>query len=166
MVKNPPAMREIWIQSLGWEDPLEKGMASTHSSILCGELHAQRSLVGWSVGSHRVGHDGATFIFTVHWVYRKIFIFLLTCISMITNDTEHLFVCLINGHLYIFLGEVSFVHFLVWLIVFILSCKSSLYILGMNLNLSLFVSSISLLVFLEEQEFLVLMKSNVSVAVS
>ena len=32
-VKNPPAMRETWVQSLGWEDPLEKGMA-THSSIL------------------------------------------------------------------------------------------------------------------------------------
>ena len=33
MVKNPPAMREIWLESLGWEDPLEEGMA-THSSIL------------------------------------------------------------------------------------------------------------------------------------
>ena len=33
MVKNPPAMWEIWVQSLGWEDPLEKGKA-THSSIL------------------------------------------------------------------------------------------------------------------------------------
>ena len=33
LVKNPPAMRETWIQSLGWEDPLEKGMA-THSRIL------------------------------------------------------------------------------------------------------------------------------------
>ena len=32
-VKNPPAMRETWVQSLGWEDPLEKTMA-THSSIL------------------------------------------------------------------------------------------------------------------------------------
>ena len=32
-VKNPPAMRETWIRSLGWEDPLEKGMA-IHSSIL------------------------------------------------------------------------------------------------------------------------------------
>ena len=32
-VKNPPAMREAWVRSLGWEDPLEKGMA-THSSIL------------------------------------------------------------------------------------------------------------------------------------
>ena len=33
MVKNPPAMQETWVQSLGWEDPLEKGIA-THSSIL------------------------------------------------------------------------------------------------------------------------------------
>ena len=33
LVKNPPAMWEIWVQSLDWEDPLEKGKA-THSSIL------------------------------------------------------------------------------------------------------------------------------------
>ena len=33
MVKNPPAMQETWIRSLGWEDPLEKRMA-TLSSIL------------------------------------------------------------------------------------------------------------------------------------
>ena len=33
MVKNPPAMWETWLRSLGWEDPLEEGMA-THSSIL------------------------------------------------------------------------------------------------------------------------------------
>jgi len=33
MVKNPPAMRETWVRSLGWEDPLEKGMAP-YSSIL------------------------------------------------------------------------------------------------------------------------------------
>ena len=33
LVKNPPTMRETWIQSLGWEDPLQKGTA-THSSIL------------------------------------------------------------------------------------------------------------------------------------
>ena len=33
LVKNQPAMQETWVQSLGWEDPLEKGKA-THSSIL------------------------------------------------------------------------------------------------------------------------------------
>ena len=33
LVKNPPAMDETWVRSLGWEDPLEKGKAP-HSSIL------------------------------------------------------------------------------------------------------------------------------------
>ena len=47
MVKNLPAMQDTWIQSLGWEDPLEKEMA-THSSILPGKSHGQRSLVGYS----------------------------------------------------------------------------------------------------------------------
>ena len=37
MVKNLPAMQETWVQSLGWDDPLEKGMA-THSSILAWEV--------------------------------------------------------------------------------------------------------------------------------
>ena len=44
LVKNLPAMRETWVQSLGWEDPLEKGKA-THSGILA-----------WRpMGSQRVG---------------------------------------------------------------------------------------------------------------
>ena len=33
LVKNPPAMQETWVQTLGWEDPLEKGTA-THLSII------------------------------------------------------------------------------------------------------------------------------------
>ena len=33
LVKSPPTMQETWVQSLGWEDPLEKG-AATHFSIL------------------------------------------------------------------------------------------------------------------------------------
>ena len=37
MVKNPLAMQMMWVQSMGWEDPLEKEMA-THSSILVGEI--------------------------------------------------------------------------------------------------------------------------------
>ena len=46
MVKNLPAMLETQVPSLGWEDPLEKGMA-THSSILAWRI-PQRSLVGYS----------------------------------------------------------------------------------------------------------------------
>ena len=34
LVKNPPAMQETWVQSLGWEDPLETGKATHYSSIL------------------------------------------------------------------------------------------------------------------------------------
>ena len=37
LVKNPPAIRETWVQSLGWEDPLEEGM-DTHSSILAWKI--------------------------------------------------------------------------------------------------------------------------------
>ena len=47
MVKNPPTMQEIQFQSLGWEDPLEKEMA-THSIFLPGEFHEQRSLADYS----------------------------------------------------------------------------------------------------------------------
>ena len=37
LVKNPPPMWETWVQSLGWEDPLEKGKA-THSSVLAWKI--------------------------------------------------------------------------------------------------------------------------------
>ena len=50
-------MQETWVPSLGWKDPLEKAMA-THSSILAGESHGQRSLVGYNPwGCKRVSHD-------------------------------------------------------------------------------------------------------------
>ena len=51
LVKNLPAVQETWVRSLGWEDPLEKGMA-TCSSILAGEFHGQRSLVGCCLWGH------------------------------------------------------------------------------------------------------------------
>ena len=41
LVKNPPAMQETWVQSLGWEAPLEEGMA-THSSILAWRIPMDR----------------------------------------------------------------------------------------------------------------------------
>ena len=65
-VKNLPAMQETRVQSLGGEDPLEKGMA-THSSIIA-------SRISWteepgrlqSMRSQRVGHDRVTY--TLTWV--------------------------------------------------------------------------------------------------
>jgi len=56
-VKNLPAMQETWVQSLGWEDPLEKEMA-THSRILAWEISWTEEPGGLqSMGSQRVKHD-------------------------------------------------------------------------------------------------------------
>ena len=52
LVKNLPAMRETWVRSLGWEDPLEKGTA-THSNILAWRI----PWTVYSMGSQGVGHD-------------------------------------------------------------------------------------------------------------
>ena len=46
-VKNLSAVQETWVQSLDWEDPLEKGMA-THSSILAWRIPQRESLAGYS----------------------------------------------------------------------------------------------------------------------
>ena len=51
MVKNPPALRETWVQSLGWEDPLEEGMA-THFSTLAWRIPMDRGV--WRATVHGV----------------------------------------------------------------------------------------------------------------
>ena len=57
MVKNLPAMQENWVQSLGLEDPLEKGMVN-HSTILAWRiLYTEEPGRLQSIGSQRVGHD-------------------------------------------------------------------------------------------------------------
>ena len=50
-VKNPPAVQETQVQSPGWEDPPEKGMA-THSRILAWRIHGQ-SLAGYRPWGHK-----------------------------------------------------------------------------------------------------------------
>ena len=57
VVKNLPAMQDTWVQSVGWEDPLEKGM-TTHSSILAWRIPWTEEPGGLqSMGSQRAGHD-------------------------------------------------------------------------------------------------------------
>ena len=59
-VKNLPAVQETQVRSLGWEEPLEKEMA-THSSILAWRILWTEDPGGlWPMGSQRVGHDWAT----------------------------------------------------------------------------------------------------------
>ena len=56
-VKNPPAMQETWVQSLGWDDHLEKEMAA-HSSILAWRIPWTEKRGGLqSTGSQRAGHS-------------------------------------------------------------------------------------------------------------
>ena len=60
--KNLPAMWETWVQSLGWGDALEKGMAS-HFKFLAWKIPWTKEPGGLqSMGSQRVGHKLATFI--------------------------------------------------------------------------------------------------------
>ena len=63
LVKNPPAMWETWVRSLGWEDPLEKGKA-THSRILAWRI----PWTVWSMGLQRVEHEWATF---THFLFQN-----------------------------------------------------------------------------------------------
>ena len=53
-LKNPPTMQETWVQSMGWEDALEIGMATNSTPVFWpGEFHGQRSLAGYSPWSHK-----------------------------------------------------------------------------------------------------------------
>ena len=65
LVKNLPAMQETQVQSLGWEDPLEKGMA-IHSSVFAWEIPWTEEPDGLqSMGMQRVRHDLMTKMTTV-----------------------------------------------------------------------------------------------------
>ena len=61
LVKNPPAIQETWVRSLGWEKPLEKGKATDSNSLAWRIPRAELSM-----GLQRVGHDWTTFIFILH----------------------------------------------------------------------------------------------------
>ena len=59
MVKRLPTMWETWVQTLSWEDLLEKEMA-THSSVLAWKIPWSEEPGLQSMGSQRVGHDRVT----------------------------------------------------------------------------------------------------------
>ena len=70
MVKNPPAMRETWAQSLGWDNPLEEGL-TTHSSIPAWKSPWAEGPGGLqSMGLQRVRQDRATKQSAAHSAYK------------------------------------------------------------------------------------------------
>ena len=57
LLKNPPVVWETWVRTLGWEDPLEKGMA-TNSNILAWRTPKDRG--AWRATVHGVAESGTT----------------------------------------------------------------------------------------------------------
>ena len=67
MVKNMPTNQETWVRSLGWEDPLEEGMA-THSNVLAWRIPLDRG--AWQATVHGVARSRtqlSDFTFTFHF---------------------------------------------------------------------------------------------------
>ena len=90
--KNPPAIQEMQVRSLGWEDPLEKGMA-THSSILAWRIPWTEK-PGGSMGFQRVRHNRVTNALICrnshqggiwnlgHLIFKKYLLFVLTALGV------------------------------------------------------------------------------------
>jgi len=80
MVRNLPALQKTWVRPLGWEDPLEKGMA-THSRTLAWRIPWTEES-GWlqSRGLQRVGQHWATNIYIC--IHRYIQLYLLICLFL------------------------------------------------------------------------------------
>ena len=83
MVKNPPARQEIWVWSLGWEDPLEKEMA-THSNILAWRIPwTEEPGERQSMGSQRVRHDWTN---SLHFIGSLVLLVLSAlCLSLLIH---------------------------------------------------------------------------------
>ena len=60
LVKNPPAMWETWVQSLGWEVPLEKGKATYNSSILAWRIP-------WTILEKAMASHSSTLAWKIPW---------------------------------------------------------------------------------------------------
>ena len=95
LVKNSPAMQETWLQSLGWEDPLEN-VKATHSSILAWWITwAEEPDKLQSMGSQRIRHNLVTkplinyeYLILI-WLYiSSYFNFIILCPMTRSNDIE------------------------------------------------------------------------------
>ena len=69
--QNLPAMQETRVQSLGWEDALQKRMA-TQSSILAGDSHGERNLVGYSPWCHKESDTTERLILSLTLIKKQI----------------------------------------------------------------------------------------------
>ena len=93
-VKNLPAMQETWVGSLGWEDPLEEGMA-THSSIPVWRIPMDRGT--WQAKVHGVAKRLTRLRDSAHrqWVSSGISLWFNLHFPNKANDLVYLFMCLL-----------------------------------------------------------------------
>ena len=124
LVKNPPAMWEIWVQSLGWEDPLERGKATT-PVFWPEEFHERYS--PWGHKESDMTERLSVHLVGVKWYLTVVFI----CIFLMTNNFEHLLTCFLATCISLLQNYPfrSLAQILIRSFVFLsLSCKSSLQI--------------------------------------
>ena len=81
MIKDLPAMQESWVRSIGWEDPLEKGMATHISVLACRFPRTEEPGGPQSLGSQRVAYNWVTNTFT----FRNTIIMIKKCIAYFLN---------------------------------------------------------------------------------
>ena len=92
-LKHLPAMRETWVRSLGWEDPLEKEMA-THYSVLAWRIPwIEEPGRLQSMGLQRVGHDWATSLsLHSHFIFKLSIVLLSSLFILFLNlQNDHYF---------------------------------------------------------------------------
>ena len=132
LVKNLPAMWEIWVQSLGWEDPLEKGVATyfQYSGL-------ENSMDHIVHGSQRVGHDWVTFtsLTMITSIFRSllpIFCFFFKYFSMLLFSSFLFFGAVLNFYSSLLIWK----FYISTLLIFLLSLYIIGYLKNFNTHLS------------------------------
>ena len=97
-VKNLPAMQDTQVQSLGWKDPLDKGIA-THSNILAWRIPWKRSLVAYNPWDRK---ESDTTEVTKHACTHNMYICMMGAISKCSmqNTLKHTYICTTHIHMH------------------------------------------------------------------
>ena len=101
-VKNLPTMWETQVQSLGGEDPLEKGMA-THSRMF-GKFHGQRSLAGYNPWGHKTEQLTHTVVNIQTLIYTLLFTLLLKLFGVPENKALS---CVLNKSTFLYYNNIA-----------------------------------------------------------
>ena len=139
-------MQETEVQSLGWDDLLEKEMA-THSSILPGKSPGRRSLVGYSPWGRKESNMTEWLRFHFPFTFLNISVLPLTSVNFITIDKTDdfwpsgkkrscgkiiriLFFGILSSKIYKYQNNFTFISKYIWNVIYLLSTREELKVLG------------------------------------